>query len=115
MARARELHALALETARDSGESAVFDCSTVERIDAAGAQVLIALSRALEARGSKLELVGLSEGVCGLLTTAGLAGALRIGRDANGGSDRVGVEGGDGAAVHQDGKRDEEKEQVERA
>ena len=104
VARAAELHAIALESAGTVAGDVVFDCMGVERIDAAGAQVLVALGRALEARGAKLELIGLSEAVSGLLVTAGLGSVLGIGRAA-------------AAAVTQDEERDQgrEKEQVERA
>jgi anti-anti-sigma factor len=51
------------------------DCSEVDRIDGAGAQILLALGQALARSGGTLRLRGVTEPVRTLLTTAGL-GAL---------------------------------------
>jgi anti-anti-sigma factor len=50
------------------------DCREVDRIDGAGAQVLLALGQALARSGGSLRLRGVAEPVRTLLTTAGLGG-----------------------------------------
>jgi anti-anti-sigma factor len=50
------------------------DCSAVDRIDGAGAQILLALGQALARSGGTLRLRGVVEPVRVLLTTAGLGG-----------------------------------------
>lgn len=85
MAGARELHARAQELARSANGDLALDCSGVERIDAAGAQILVALGRSLTARGWSLELRNVPERVLGLLERTGIAdlvGAARRRVDA---------------------------------
>lgn len=73
VAGARELHALAQEIARSASGDVALDCSGVERIDAAGAQILVALGRSLTARGWSFELRSVPDRVLVLLETTGIA------------------------------------------
>lgn len=66
------LRELALKAAGAEGD-VTFDCEGVERIDAAAAQVLLALARTLERRGHRLWLRGLPERPATLLRKTGFA------------------------------------------
>jgi anti-anti-sigma regulatory factor len=62
----------------DLGGHVRLDCRAVARVDAAGAQILLALRRHLASRGGSLLIAGLPEGPRRLLATAGLGELVEI-------------------------------------
>ncbi len=76
VSRAQELRDLAARIVADAQEHVTIDCEGVERIDAAAAQVLLALARALRHRGHRLELGALPERPTNLLKVTGFGALL---------------------------------------
>ena len=77
IATVRLLHDAARQLAEGEGNVAV-SCAGLERLDTAGAQVLLALKRRLEAKGHTLHMRDVPERVIRLLSVAGIAKALDI-------------------------------------
>lgn len=75
VAQAKRLHLLALELAEGAGRVDV-RCEHLKHLDCAAAQVLLALSDSLGARGATLAMHNLPESVRQSLRNAGLASAL---------------------------------------
>lgn len=73
VALAPALRARALELAEDQRDVTVA-CDAVEHLDATALQLLIALRRAVEARGGRFTLAGVPDAVRHYLTLAGLSG-----------------------------------------
>lgn len=69
------LLALARERARSPGD-VVVDCEGLQRLDAAGVQVLLALKSALEAEGYALRMTAVPDAVFALLLLTGAGEAL---------------------------------------
>ena len=73
VAAAPELRARALELAEDARDVTVA-CDEVEHLDATALQLLVALRRAVEARGGHFALSGVPDAVRHYLALAGLSG-----------------------------------------
>lgn len=73
VALAPALRARALELAEDARDVTVA-CDEVEHLDATALQLLVALRRAVEARGGRFALAGVPDAVRHYLTLAGLGG-----------------------------------------
>lgn len=75
VARAAELHERARSWA-DADADVVIACEALDKIDGATLQLLVALRRALAARGHSLHLDGLAAPLAELIALSGLAGEL---------------------------------------
>jgi anti-anti-sigma factor len=74
---ASRLHDLATSLVEQGGDVAV-DCAALEAVDTSVVQVLLALGRALEARGGRLRFTASSPVLDRLLALTGLEGAFTM-------------------------------------
>ncbi len=72
VARAAELYALLKPLVAEGQGNVSVDLAKVERVDTSAAQIFMAASRSLAARGRKLDLVGANEATSRTLTECGL-------------------------------------------